>query len=358
MVSAPEYPPIAEVEALWTSCGPLRRDDAVARWLASEGRSARDLDARDAARALPVGAACPSWARASSRRVWSRSPYRVLFPLYDAQGVMRSLLARYVGRVHDSRPQRRALLATRAAYTYERRGLVLADADGVGILRGEVSAPVAIVDGDEGLCRSRDLREATIAVLSGSWSEDLARRVANGATSLVIASTDWRVTSSLDALGVEYDLEDDLARRQRERLDEERRHVGALLDAPVRAVAKVLGRTALGYACGHLGEPVCPACDLMTEVSPNGLRWACTGRPYGYTATHGACGARGDALDFAAVDMTRLTFAELVALAHGWGRPGPSCATPAAAISFLPRLAKRAKAIARAIRPARSRVAA
>ncbi|MBN8614731.1 MAG: hypothetical protein J0L92_29300 [Deltaproteobacteria bacterium] len=339
------YPPIAEVEALWAACGPLRRDEAVAAWVASMGLRVNELDARDVARALPRGTTVPAWARASSRHTWSCSPYRVLFPLYDADGAMRSLLARYIGRIDDPRPERRAMYATRAPWGHGRRGLALADADGVGVLRGQSRVDVALVDGDEGLCARAS--GATIALLSGSWSMALAQRVASQATSIAVTSSDWRITSSFEQLDVEHELEDVLAQRQRATIDEERRRVGVLLGA-VRDVAKALELIAHAHVCADFGEPVCPACDLMVSVTSNGLRWACTGRPYGSAGTHGACGAKGDALDFLAFSIARRSFKTLVADAHGQGE-GDKCE----AVRLLRRLGRRA----REIDPRRARAA-
>jgi hypothetical protein len=205
----PEYPPVEEVRSLWEHAIPAKRDERAVRWLGDRGLSALRITQLDLCRVLPWGLPCPAWAgrpaleatedkAAVEARPWSRSAYRCVFPMFDASGEMRSLLARYVGRPpsNEPRPHKRAALKSRAPHGFERRGLVLACPAGVRLLRGEALGPVRVVisEGEMDLCSWATAAKApagetlaTLGVFAGGWTAAHAARVPDGAT-VVIAT--------------------------------------------------------------------------------------------------------------------------------------------------------------------------
>lgn len=207
----PSYPPRAEVETLWARALRVNRDARASEWLATRGLSALRLAQLDLCRVLPFGLPCPPWAGrpaleatedqpARDAQPWSRSAYRCLFPLFDAQGEMRSVLARFVGTPKEKRPQKFTALKSRAPHGFERRGLVLADVRGVSLLRGEpIEAPlrVVITEGEMDLCSWSGVgaalegeSRATLGVVAGSWTAAHAARVPDGATVVVATHLD------------------------------------------------------------------------------------------------------------------------------------------------------------------------
>lgn len=92
----PTYPPIDEVEALWTACSRVDADAGVSAWLHNE-RSIDPVLVADLAlaRVAPADGLYPAWACGSSGRSWTSMGYRVVVPLYDARGALRSLLFRF-----------------------------------------------------------------------------------------------------------------------------------------------------------------------------------------------------------------------------------------------------------------------
>jgi hypothetical protein len=208
----PEYPPEAEVAALWAACGPLDtasiRDPAVP-WLEERrGLDCRALGALDLARLLPLDPEAypwPSWIPwlGMDRSEWLRV-YRLAVPMYDHRGALRALRFRAVTHVREPSPEggmrwrdleipeAKKALAARGTTT---RGLVLADPVGVALLRGELEgAPwdgrVVVCEGEPDLwtwsTRQRRGKAdastwATLGVVAGSWTEDVAARVPDGA---------------------------------------------------------------------------------------------------------------------------------------------------------------------------------
>jgi hypothetical protein len=199
----PAYPPPDEVLALWNACGSVRADDRIARWLSVD----RGLDVAAIATAelcvsLPWGTRCPRWAGKPQHdehgneldpKPWSETAYRCLFPLFDHEGRMRNLLARFVGKVpHERVPK------SRAAYRFARTGLVLADRGGRDLLAGELEpgARVVIAEGEMDLLafaiapRDAGERVAVLGIVSGSWTTAIAARVPDGATVVIATHLD------------------------------------------------------------------------------------------------------------------------------------------------------------------------
>lgn len=189
----PTYPPVDEVHALFDACvvrsahgelASLYLDPELEIYL--RGRA---IDPERAWRCgliyhLPKNAQVPSWARCGVP--WPRSGHRLLVPLFDAHGEMRSVRAWRPGSESPKRV---------APKSYTTRGLVCADLWGQALLRGEGTNPkVVIVEGEPDFLtlasrgRLLDVRPAIFAVSSGSWTHDLAARIADGST--VIIATD------------------------------------------------------------------------------------------------------------------------------------------------------------------------
>jgi len=94
--TAPRWPPQAEVRALWNAARPLTDDADAVRWASDRpGLNLDRLELLDAVRVLPESAGCPDWARCGGM-AWSDSGHRLLLPLVDATGSMRSLRARQI----------------------------------------------------------------------------------------------------------------------------------------------------------------------------------------------------------------------------------------------------------------------
>ena len=220
---APDYPPLAEVQALWASCVPLDAPEAAAsvgfRWLEGRrGLSPERIGQLQLARVLPVSADWPAWLPTLGlpRPAWL-SLYRLAVPLYDAIGQMRSLRFRLVDRRQgpegwglppgcalDGRGRlvrgEQALPKSLSARGTT-RGLVMADPVALGLLQGRRVDPygvafdgwVVITEGEPdmwaisttaerfGEVRERRQTFAAFSVESGSWTPEVAARLPSDA---------------------------------------------------------------------------------------------------------------------------------------------------------------------------------
>jgi hypothetical protein len=169
----PEFPPQSEVEALWGAGIPTSADPDVWEYLRSRGFAPERLDESKLAVALPPKTKTPPWA-SYARQSWVETGHRILVPMWDKVG---SLVTVRAWRVTDGdTPKRLPPKGHRAT------GCVMANPLALGMLRGQVS-PVGleIVEGEPDFltaCLAYD--RAVIGINSGSWCDEIARRVPNG----------------------------------------------------------------------------------------------------------------------------------------------------------------------------------
>lgn len=178
------YPPADELAAVWDAAG-LPSDDAEVRaLLAARGLDAGRVDGTECARVIARDAILPRWARFKGRP-WTATGHRLVLAVFDAAGTMRSLRAWRV--IEGDSPKRLPPTGHKAG------GLVLANDIALGMLRGTYAPRrVLIVEGEPDFLtwatRCVELVTATIGIGSGSWTNELAARVPDGAR--VIVRTD------------------------------------------------------------------------------------------------------------------------------------------------------------------------
>ena len=173
-----QWPAQAEVDALWAACGRTANDPEVAAYLEGRALSPELIDELDLARALPLEGSQPWWAGykgdADHRRPWRTIGLRLIVPMFDVTGVMRSVRAcRVSGEIGPKRLPPGGHKASE---------LVMADALGQAMLRGEERPyRVVIVEGEtDHLSRAivtTDPRTTTIGIVNGSWTKAFAERL-------------------------------------------------------------------------------------------------------------------------------------------------------------------------------------
>jgi len=196
-----DWPERGEVDRFWAACRPVADDPACLAWLTRRygehaGRIVALLDHLSAARSIPTTTAA-RFARFGGRR-WSEAGYRLIFPLSDADGQIRSVRARDVSIRADNR-QPKAVPAT----GYGCRGLILACDRARAMLSGAplpASWPpgrlprVTVVEGETDwmawLSRRHTMTDpALIGVYSGGWIHDHAAALPHG-TILTVRTDD------------------------------------------------------------------------------------------------------------------------------------------------------------------------
>jgi len=207
---APTYPDRAEVAAVWGRAHSLLlADDCVGHWCEGErGLSVVDLARLDLARQLDECAGLPAWAGGGDPwRPWPAMGLDLVVPLFDAKGEPRSLLFR--------KTSQGGRFKSAGAKGYQRAGLV----NGVGrhLLKYGLIAPdpqlqVVVVEGEMDFLSAclrwapGDCERAVFGIVAGSWSDQVAARVPDGATVIVATDPDEegskyarRIASTLSA---------------------------------------------------------------------------------------------------------------------------------------------------------------
>lgn len=190
------YPPAAEVQALIEQCRQVDMDAGVAAYLRGRCIDPGAVADRQLAWALPVDAEPPAWATrrwdAAERRwlSWIDTSHRLIVPLYDAQGVLRSVLARSIDTA--------VALKSVAPTGFQRTGLVMACPFGRWLLANgtrpewwpaEQELRVIVAEGEPDHLTiattwsdAAEYAPATLGVVAGGWSAAIATRIPDHTT--------------------------------------------------------------------------------------------------------------------------------------------------------------------------------
>lgn len=95
--SAPPYPELAEVKALWQSLARPDEERVVADYLRSRALDPTRIADRRLAGAVNIRTRLAPWARIGSRS-WLASGHRIVALAFDCRGVARSMIARRISR--------------------------------------------------------------------------------------------------------------------------------------------------------------------------------------------------------------------------------------------------------------------
>jgi hypothetical protein len=186
-----DYPLPREVNLLWGACVPVTDDTEVSAML--EARGIGPKSAAREARALAKNThwtSLPGWARfkgkAERSRPWTETGHRLILPVYDSDGGMRSVRA-WLVTGDPGMPKRVPPAGHRAS------GVVTANWRAAAMLRGETSpSRTVIVEGEPDFLARSILNpdDAVMGVMSGSWHEGFAARIPFGSEVIVRTHVD------------------------------------------------------------------------------------------------------------------------------------------------------------------------
>lgn len=194
-VSAPSYPPADDVAAFWDACrnvGAVGYDDQALRWLSRDrGLNLRVIGDLDLARVIPDCGPWPTWLPSgrTDPDEWARS-YRVVVPMFDVDGRLRSLRFRAIDKGHGGRK-----VMNPAGFGYA--GLFMADPLFLDVLHGQRAGwdgRVVVSEGEPDYLTWATERRAfatpagifgVVGIASGSWTPELTERIPRGSTVFV-----------------------------------------------------------------------------------------------------------------------------------------------------------------------------
>lgn len=194
VVAPPSYPPAHEVERLWDTAELVAHDERARGYLAGRAIEPGFVDLYDLARVLPDDARCPGWACIRGRS-WVQAGYRLVVPMVDYLGVVRSLRAWRlpdegldVGDV-DALPKRLA------PAKHSTVGLVMACPVARHMLATGATGPmrdVIIAEGEPDFMTwatsvndASEAPPAVLGVVSAAWSDAIATRIPEGSRVLI-----------------------------------------------------------------------------------------------------------------------------------------------------------------------------
>ena len=187
------YPPADEVRSLWNACVGVSTLDIVCDEIRRRAILPEVVESHDLARAIPENAALPRWTNYRGNRheaqSWLKLGYRLVLPVYDALGSMRSVRGWRV--VASDGPKRLPPSGYRAS------GLVMANSKARSLLEraswnSNIDGRIVIVEGEPDFLTwatrfsdNADAMPAIFGITSGSWSDELAARIPSGTRIIV-----------------------------------------------------------------------------------------------------------------------------------------------------------------------------
>jgi hypothetical protein len=198
------YPPFKEIKSLWDKSQEVNDDEStVAFLLINYGIDAKIVAQKNLARVCltEIDKGIYPWAgyvnNNNAWRSWPAEGRKLVVPLFDATGAMRSIIFRRVGGVSSKNT-----LKSVGPTGFARRGLVMADDIGRFVLnKGSfpqgwppVGNPrVVITEGETDFLKaatsvSTSYAYMTFGIISGSWTSDIANKIPDG--SIVVIATD------------------------------------------------------------------------------------------------------------------------------------------------------------------------
>lgn len=188
-----DYPPLAEVVDLWLGAQPVTADDEACGMLEGRKIDPDGVSRIGAARALHPDThreRLPAWAKFRGRlltsKSWLATGHRLIVPVYDFTGAMRSVRA-WLVTGEANLPKRVPPAGFRAS------GLVLANARALRWLRGDGSpSSIVVCEGEpDWLVRAITFpSEVIIGIGSGSWTPEFAERVPYGSQVTILTHLD------------------------------------------------------------------------------------------------------------------------------------------------------------------------
>ncbi len=185
----PEPPmrlPKDEVLRVWIAGTFNRREGLLAGWAKNRGMDPRGL--RRLAKLVPER--LPDWANYKATW-WFESGHRLVVPMYDGNGEMASLHARCIEKVKRYESYPKGLFPSGASV----KGLVMANSNGVAMLKGEETpTPIIILEGVPDFlswASQPSGRSYTVfGIVSGSFNESIAARIPDGVRIVIRTDND------------------------------------------------------------------------------------------------------------------------------------------------------------------------
>lgn len=195
------YPEASEVAALLRETFPLNAvpDDAVRRWMLANGYDL-DLHARwGSVVALPESASVPSWARLRGQ-AWPDLALRLLAPLCDAQGALRSFVAQSVapGRTGATNPAGHAHDGLIVACPTARRAMMTKQQTRRVVIVGSFRTWLRCIEG----IRRRDETTSVWGLLPQAWIGGLSAALAGADVTLIADASTPHLALVRDALDI------------------------------------------------------------------------------------------------------------------------------------------------------------
>src|SRR6478609_3686602 len=182
------YPPNSELERFWTECGSVVKETASNRLLESRKLNPDEVDRYGLAKAITSNQWLPTWASSGEEpdtKSWRFTGHRMIVPVYDCTGSMKSVRA---WRVERNSPAKRL-----PPSGFRANGLVMANSYAQELLKkkkGPCKILVAEGEPDFLTVSTKWFYVPVIGLTSGSWNEEFAKKIPLGSEIVIMTHHD------------------------------------------------------------------------------------------------------------------------------------------------------------------------
>jgi len=173
----PQYPDSQELETFWKTCIRITESKICRAWIEQRWIDPEIVALYNYGTAIDGSTAKFPWATFKKKN-WSDTGYQAIFPLYNPQGKLTSVRARWVSY---QKPLSKVINPSGC----EVQGTILADRQALAILQekplDDYDGYIVITEGDPDYLswatRNKENTFATFGVFSGSWNNDFASKI-------------------------------------------------------------------------------------------------------------------------------------------------------------------------------------
>jgi len=182
------YPPASELDRLWKESGSVVQVDVANSLLVSRKLKPDEVDRYGLARAITSNQWLPGWAASGEepdKRTWRFSGHRMLVPVYDSSGLMKSVRAWSV----DGRSPAKRLPPS----GFRASGLVMANRYAQDLLKTKKGpCKILIAEGEPDFLTvsTNWFYLPVMGLTSGSWTEEFAKKIPLGSEILIMTHHD------------------------------------------------------------------------------------------------------------------------------------------------------------------------
>lgn len=178
------YPPASELERFWMECGSVQKETSVKRILEQRKLDPDEVDRYGLAKAITGNQWLPGWATYQNN-TWRFSGHRLVMPVYDCNGMMKSVRAWDV----EGKAEAKRLPPT----GYKAHGLAMGNSRAIALLsKKHGPCRILVTEGEPDFltASTKWFWLPVVGLINGTWGPEFASKIPLGSEVVVMTHHD------------------------------------------------------------------------------------------------------------------------------------------------------------------------